>query len=314
MGHEQRLAIFWVVHLALLGLFCLELLLVLSVWLKARVPGLPADASRWRKLGAALRFTASLIFSRRIWSLLRTLVVDGLVHRRLYRTNRRRWAVHLAVFGSWLVLGMLSILTGVVVEILPLLGMSPEAVASIPLFGHLFHADVWWVALLNELLGLLVLAGMLLVITRRYVHKDPQLRTMPADTAVIVLLTLVALGGFFAESFRLLADYTTAAGAFAPDPAMISPERLPPALYDAWGPQWGFAGYLLASLLGALRLTPGAWQTVYNLFFWLHFAAVTALLFTLPFSRFFHAIMSPVIVAYNTTVEKQARGAPRGQP
>ena len=37
------------------------------------------------------------------------------------------------------------------------------------------------------------------------------------------------------------------------------------------------------------------------------FLIVTALLFFLPFSRFFHAIMSPVIVAYNTTVEQEAR-------
>lgn len=312
MGHDQRLTIFWVVHLALLGLFGLELLFILSVWLKARVPGLPAEASRWRKLGAALRFTIGIIFSQRIWSLLKALVVDGMVHRRLYRTDLRRWAVHLVVFGSWLVLGVLSILTGVVVEILPRLGMSPETVASTPLFGHLFHADVWWVALLNELLGLVVIAGMLLVIYRRYVQKDPQLRTLPADSIVIGLLTFIALGGFLAESFRLLADYTTAAGAFAPDPTMISPEKLPPMLYGAWGPQWGFIGYLLASLLGALRLSPGVWEAVYNLFFWLHFAMVTALLFYLPFSRFFHVIMSPVIVAYNTMADEQARGTPTG--
>ena len=312
MGHDQRLTIFWVVHLALLGLFGLELLFILSVWLKARVPGLPADASRWRKLGAALRFTIGVIFSQRIWSLLKALVVDGMVHRRLYRTDLRRWAVHLAVLCSWLVLGVLSILTGVVVEILPLLGMSPETVASIPLFGHLFHADVWWVALLNELLGLVVIVGMLLVIYRRYVQKDSRLRTLPADSIVIGLLTFIALGGFLAESFRLLADYTTAAGAFAPDPTMISPEKLPPVLYGAWGPQWGFVGYLLASLLGTLRLSPGVWEAVYNLFFWLHFAMVTALLFYLPFSRFFHVIMSPVIVAYNTMADEQARGAPTG--
>ena len=315
MGHDQRLATFWVVHLALLGLFCLELLFVLSVWLKARVPGLPADASRWRKLGAALRFTAGLVFSRRIWSLLRALVLDGMVHRRLYRTDQRRWAVHLAVFGSWLALGLLSILTGIVVEILPLLGMSPEAVASIPLLGHLFHADVWWVALLNEMLGVLLIGGMFLVIARRVVQQDRQLRTIPADKIVIGLLTVIALGGFLAESFRLLADYTTAAGIFAPDPAMISPERLPPALHGAWGPQWGLVGYLLASLLGALRLSPGAWQAFYNLFFWLHFAAVSALLFYLPFSRFFHVITSPIIVAYNATVDQQVHGSPnRGQP
>lgn len=308
MEHDQRLAVFWAVHLALLGLFGLELLFFLSVWLKARVPGLPADASRWRKLGATLKFALRLVVSRRLWPLLRALIVDGMVHRRLYRTDRRRWAVHIAIFGSWLALGILSTVTGVIVEILPLLGMSPEAAAAIPLFGHLFHADTWWVALLNDLLGLVVIAGMLLIIYRRYIQKDPQLRTMPADNLVIGLLTLIALSGFFAESFRLLADYTTAAGVFAPDPSMISPERLPPVLHNAWGPQWGFAGYLLAWLLGALRPSPGVWQAVYNVVFWLHFLTVTVLLFYLPFSRFFHAIMSPVIVAYNATRLGQTEG------
>jgi hypothetical protein len=312
MEHELRLTIFWVVHLTLLGLFGLELLFVLSVWLKARVPGLPADASRWRKLGAVLKYAMGVIFSQRIWSLVRALVMDGMVHRRLYHTDLRRWAVHIAIFGSWLALGVLSTITGIIVEILPLLGMSAETVASIPLFGHLFHADVWWVALLNELLGLLVIGGMLLVIYRRYIQKDPQLRTIPADNIVIGLLTLIALSGFLSESFRLLADYTTAARVFTPDPAMISSEKLPPVLHSAWGPQWGFVGYLVASLLGALRLSPSVWEAVYNLFFWLHFVIVTALLFYLPFSRFFHVIMSPVIVAYNTMVDEQAHGIPTG--
>jgi nitrate reductase gamma subunit len=308
MEHDQRLAVFWVVHLAMLGLFGLELLFILSVWLKARVPGLPEDAPRGRKLGATLRTMFGIIFSRRIWSLLKALVVDGMVHRRLYRVDLQRWAVHIAVFGSWLALGILSTITGVVVEFLPLLGMSPESVAAIPLLGHLFHADVWWVALLNDLLGLVVLAGMLLVIARRRIQKDPRLRTIPADNIVIGLLTFIAVSGFFAESFRLLADYTTAAGVFAAAPTMISPEKLPPVLYGVWGPQWGFAGYLLALLLGALGLSPGVWEVVYNGFFWLHFVIVTALLFYLPFSRFFHVIMSPVIVAYNTMLDAPAGG------
>lgn len=308
MEHDLRLTIFWILHLVLLGLFGLELIFVLSVWLKARVPGLPANASRWRKLGAAIGFAIGLIFSRRIWTLLKALVVDGMVHRRLYRTDLRRWAVHIAVFGSWLALGVLSTLTGVIVEVLPLLGMSPEAAASIPFFGHLFQADVWWVALFNELLGLVVLCGMLLVVYRRYVQKDPQLRTVPADNVVIGLLTLIALGGFLAETFRLLADYTTAAGVFAPDPTMLSLERFPPVLYDVWGPQWGFVGYLSALALGALKLSPSVWEVFRNVFFWLHFIIVATLLFLLPFSRFFHVIMSPVIVAYNTMRDQEARG------
>ncbi len=308
MEHDLRMTVFWIVHLVLLGLFGLELTFVLSVWLKARVPGVPADAPRWRKLLALLRFALGLVFSRRLWPLLRALVVDGMVHRRLYRLDLRRWLTHILVFGSWLLLGVISTITGVVVEILPLLGMSPERVAALPIIGHLFHADVWWVALLNELLGLIVLVGMILVIYRRYVRKEPQLRTIPADTAIIALLTLIALSGFPAETFRLLADYTGPTRVFAPNLAMLAPEQFPEVLHGVWGPQWGFIGYVSAHILGLLRLSPVVWEVLHNLFFWLHFVIVTALLFYLPFSRFFHVIMSPIVVAYNTMLDRDEPG------
>jgi hypothetical protein len=163
-------------------------------------------------------------------------------------------------------------------------------------------------------LGLIVLGGMLLVIYRRYVQKDPQLRTLPADSLVLLLLTLIAFSGFPTETFRLLADYTTATGAFAPDPTMLPPDKFPPALYDVWGPQWAFAGYLSALALGMLRLGSGLWQVLHGFSFWLHFIIVALLLFLLPFTRFFHVIMSPVIVAYNTLLDGEAhRGRGRAQ-
>ena len=299
MEHDLRLTVFWLVHIILLGLFGLEFAWVLSKWLQARVPGLPADASRWRKLAAAFRLGCGLIFSRRVSALLRALLQDGLFHRRLYRLDLRRWSVHLAVLSSWLLLGALSILTGFVVEILPFLGLSPEQVASIPLLGHLYQADVWWVALLNESLGLLALGGMLLVLYRHYVRPEPQLRTTPTDRLVLWLLILVALSGFPTETLRLLADYTTPAGIFAPAPAMLPLDRLPAALYDVWNPRWGFAGYGAAVLLGSLHLPPSLWAWLHSLSFWLHFLIVSGLLFLLPFSRFFHVLASPVVAAYN---------------
>ena len=149
---------------------------------------------------------------------------------------------------------------------------------------------------------------MILVIYRRYIQKDPQLRTIPADSIVIGLLTLIAFSGFPAETFRLLADYTTPVGVFAPDPAMLSPDKFPVTLLDVWGPQWAFAGYLSAIALGALKLSPGVWGVLHSVFFWLHFAIATTLLYYLPFSRFFHVIMSPVIVAYNTMLDHEAHG------
>jgi nitrate reductase gamma subunit len=312
MEHDLRLTIFWIVHLAMLGLFVVMMAFVVSVWLKARVPGLPANASRWRKLGVTIGFVFGLVFSRRIWTLLKALVVDGMVHRRLFRTSFQRWLVHIAVFGSFLILGVISTITGVVVEFLPLFGMSPEQAASLPLIGHMFHADVWWVALVNEVLGLVVLLGMLFVIYRRFIARDPQLKGIPADNLMIILLTLVAFSGFPAETFRLLADYTTAAGVFQPDPTLLSPEKLPPVLYPVWGPQWGFVGYLFANLLGGLGVSAGVWAIWHNVSFWSHFVIVTALLYYLPFSRFFHVIASPVIVAYNTMRNQEAHTQDKG--
>jgi len=317
MEHDSRLTIFWIVHLIMLGLFVVEVLFIGLVWFRSRVPWLPAKASLLSKLWAVIGAVLGLLFSRRIGPLLRSLVVDGMLHRRLYQKDRRRWLAHIMVFGAFLVLGIISTITGVVVEFLPLFGMSPDKAASLPLIGQLFHADVWWVALVNELLGLVVLAGLILIIYRRYVQKDPQLRTITADSILIILLTLVVIGGFLAETFRLLADYTTTAGVFAPAPGMLSPAKFPAVLNRAWGPQWGFLGYGLAWLLGLLKASPGVWKFCHNLFFWLHFVVVTILLYYLPFSRFFHVIMSPVIVAYNTMrAEEQAKhrrghGAPQ---
>jgi len=308
MDNEMRLTIFWIVHLATLGLFIVGLFAIVAMWLKAKVPGLPAGASRWRKLWAGIGFVIGFILSRRIWLFLKALFVDGIAIRRLLHTDRRRWLIHLAVFGSWLILGIVSTITGVVVEFLPLFGMSPEDAASLPIIGQTFHADVWWVALLNDALGLIVLIGMLLILWRRYVKKDAQLRTSRTDTVILTLLTLIVVSGFFAEAFRLLADYSTAEGAFAPAVGMLSIDKFPRVLEPAWRPWFAFIGFPLAMAFGALGVSREVWGIVHNVFFWLHFFIVLGVLYLLPFSRFFHVIMGPVIVAYNTAMDQWKHG------
>jgi nitrate reductase gamma subunit len=308
MDNEMRLIIFWIVHLATLGLFIAGLVLIVAMWLKARVPGLPVGASRWRKLWAGIWFVVGFIFSRRIWLFLKALFTEGVAIRRLLHTDVRRWLIHLSVFGSWLVLGIVSTITGVVVEFLPLFGMAPEKAAALPIIGQTFHADVWWVALLNDVLGLVVLVGMALILWRHYVKRDAQLRTSRADTVILVLLTLIVVSGFFTEAFRLLADYTTEAGMFDPAPGLLPPDKFPDVLVPAWGPQWGFIGYGLALAFGAIGAKPEVWEVVHNVLFWLHFLIVLGVLYYLPFSRFFHIIMGPVIVAYNTAMDQWEHG------
>lgn len=305
MENETRLQLFWLAQAVLWTTFVLEMVWIVSVWLQARVPGAPAGASSWAKARIAGGQLVRLICSSRLLSLLRFLVADGLLHRKLARTDARRWTAHILLLGSWLTMGILSTVTGVAVEILPILGLSAEEIAAIPLLGGLLHADVWWVALLNETLGVLMLLGMGLVLYRRYVQRDPQLRTSPADTLVLVLIAFIVLSGFPTETFRLLADYTTPVGTFAPDPSMLAVDAFPAVLHDAWGPAWGVLGYQAAQLLGRLEIGSGFWRVLHNGAFWFHFASCAVLLYTLPFSRFFHAIMSPLVVAANTLRERE---------
>lgn len=69
-------------------------------------------------------------------------------------------------------------------------------------------------------------------------------------------------------------------------------------------------GYLSAQLLGSLQISPGVWTVLHSVFFWLHFLLVTALLYYLPFSRLFHAIASPIVVAYNTLADQESHRVP----
>ncbi len=278
MEHDSRLALFWIIHPALLGLFTLMCLYIASVWLMARVPGLPAGASRGQKLGAVMGRTVRFIFSPRLWPFLKSLVLDGMIHRRLLRVSPLRWITHIAVFGSFVILGLLSTITGLAVEIFPLLLPADHFLNTNAVSVALRNFDHPLIAFVNELLGLIILVGMLIVIYRRYIQKDPQLRTAASDTIVIITVLLFCVFGFPLESFRLLAKPP-----FAPTVG------------------WAFIGYPLARLLQPLNWD---WHLWYNLFFWLHMATVHFLLFYTPFSRFAHVIMSPLIVALNTSTQE----------
>lgn len=276
----ERLHLFWIIHLTLLALFGMEMILIMSIWLRGSVPGLPPTASTWQKLVASLRYLLRLIISRHLWQMIKILIADGIIHRRILKVSRGRWFAHIAVFGSFLLLGLLSTVTGVAVEIFPNLFPPDHFFNTNPVSAMLRTVDHPLMALFNDFFGLIILLGLILIIFRRYVRKSSQLRTIPADGIIIGLLTGIVVTGFFLEAFRLLAHQP-----FEPTAG------------------WGFIGYPLARLLQPLDLK---WDFWYNAGFWLHFVITNMLLFYAPFSRFAHVIMSPIIVTLNVLEEAAA--------
>jgi nitrate reductase gamma subunit len=281
---EPRLQAFWVIHLIALGIFGLEFLFVLSIWLRGRVPGLPTEASWAAKLWAVITRTVKVIFSRRLWVVLKALVADGMIHVPLMKKDAYRWIAHIATFGSFLLLGILSTITGIAVEVLhPEHGLVAHG-TGIPFFDAIIEVlidfDHPFTAFANEFLGLVFFLGLCLLSYRRFIKKDDQLRTIAADKVVMTMLFIISITGFPVEAFRLLANQP-----FAPTAG------------------WGFIGYPLARLMQPLNWN---WETWHNISFWIHFAIVTLLMYYMPFSKFFHVVMSPVVVVLNQLEQEEA--------
>ncbi|RLC82872.1 MAG: hypothetical protein DRI61_01080 [Chloroflexi bacterium] len=264
----SRLTIFWIIQAIVFLAFFTEVGFLLSIWLKARIPGLSPETPTFSKLSFLIQQAIGSVFRPQFPKAVRGLVLDGVFHRRLFHTNFLRWLGHIMAFGAFLLLGIFSTLTGFASEILHhLFGVKHPLIIVFTLPDHPL------IALINEVLGMIILVGLCILFYRRFIAKDPQLRTAFDDKFVISLLLIIVLSGFLLEAVRLLGE-----GARGVAPAL------------------GFLGYALHRLLAFLPLP---WHGVYLALFFFHFGLCDLLLLYLPFSKFAHILASPLLVLLN---------------
>lgn len=261
--------VFWVFHTVAMIVFLVGMGLTLSVWLQGTVNG-RSDISASQKLVFLIRGTLATVFSARLGALLRALIWDGTIHPTLFRQHKLRWAAHFCVFGGIVLLTILSAFSFVSVKIMiPIFKMDN-------LFTSIFaNKDHVLTAFLNELGGLVVMVGLIIVIFRRYVIRALDMSTRLGDTEIIVSLALIIVSGYLAEICRLSFEF----------------EGLPPTAIYA------FLSYPVALVARTMALPWGAFHDWLFLFHALFSSAVIAYI---PFSKFFHAIAGAIIASVNT--------------
>lgn len=211
----------------------------------------------------------------RLARVLGLLLADGLLHRALLRESKPRWAAHTLFAIGFLLLFALSTFTGFFEEILRR-GFGVET----PFVLAVVNKDTPLMALLNEALGIPLLVGWVALVVRRYVLRPAQLRTEADDTWVLALLGIGLVTGYPTEAMRFLAQGT------------------PPAVGSI-----SFIGYPLAQVLRPLALPWERWH--YALFF-VHVLPFMALLVYMPYSKFFHALMGPIVATVNALRREEA--------
>jgi predicted CXXCH cytochrome family protein len=202
---------------------------------------------------------------------LKALLADGLLQRRLWRLSPWRGLIHGLIFWPMALRfswGLMSLLLG-----LWLPGSSWT--------GFMLSKNQPVTALFFDLTGLMMLTGGAAAMLRCLVQGrgKGQARYGQSGWPVLALLAGMILSGFATEAVRM---------------AMTG-----------WPPGSGFA--FLGFALGRL-LPPGGWSmTAYGWLWYAHAGLTAAFMACLPFSRMFHIILAPAVLALRAAGRREPR-------
>jgi len=164
----------------------------IDAWFLRDVGLADRNVTAGQRFGAGLRGLVSAIFSGRILTVLKVLVVDVLLQARILRDRKDplAYSMHLLIFYGFM--GLLLF----------------HALGSI--FGGLISSSGYVSTLnpfmfLTDLFGLMLIAGLALAIVRRVVRKA-EIPTSGADAAALAILVLIAVTGVLLQSVKITSD------------------------------------------------------------------------------------------------------------
>ncbi|MBT4262834.1 MAG: hypothetical protein HOD85_01370 [Deltaproteobacteria bacterium] len=234
---------------------------LLSLWLSAG-PTPEDDQGIFRQLHTVTRATLAVVFSRRIFSILKAVLLEAIIQRRLFAQSKWRWFSHGLIFYPFLLRfswGLISLLLSLILH------------EWEPVF-KLLDKNQPLVAFLFDLTGVLIIAGVMLTVFRKVITKKSRWPGLPKQEWLsVALIGGIIIVGFVLEGLRI---------------AMT---------VDSAGKQFAFLGYTISLLFNNIN---GSTE-VFGYVWYLHAILTSAFIIWLPFSRMFHIVMGPVAVAVN---------------
>jgi heterodisulfide reductase subunit C/nitrate reductase gamma subunit len=304
-----------------LAIFTLGLVYRLWSWLTLKTTRASNDIPTATRVTRALTGIILTILSPRVVTLIKVVLLDIILQRKVFREDLLRWLAHILIYGAFMLL---------------LLMHGFDTLITAALFDTYSSTSNPFL-LLRELFGALVIIGICLALYRRYIRTSPRLTTSPRDLCALILLGVIMLSGVLLEATKIgsyaryrqmVTDYAgieegeeefTALTAFWVNYfGTVTPTRkgpFAPELLQAGGelhemscaschsrPQWAFIGYSIArALKGAARSLDQA--GIPNLLWYIHFLGCLVGLAYLPFSKFLHIITSPLSLLANSVMD-----------
>jgi heterodisulfide reductase subunit C/nitrate reductase gamma subunit len=302
-----------------LAIFALGVVYKASGWFRHGFVDGAHHASPGFRFNKALRGIVASVCSLKFFTLLKVSLLEVLFQTRTMKEDRFRWVMHLLIFGGFTVLLLMHALGSIV---------------TIHLFSE-YYPSINPFLFIRDLMGILVLAGLIMAAYRRIVLKKKYVKTRAVDYYALGILGLILISGFLLEGTKItsraayvqmIEDYSstddeqelTALESFwVEDFALVSPEVSPPFQKEILtlgkevhegncagchsSPQWAFAGYTVAKLTGPFAITLDRVKSSAALWY-IHILASFFGLAYLPFSKMFHIIASPLSLLINAVM------------
>ncbi len=253
LGHP----IFWIALIT----FIFGVLLTLHFWFKGSVQG--EESSLHRKISLTSESLWQTIFSRQVFTLIKVMLLDVFLQRRILQESVKRWSIHSLIY--------LSILARLFVGLLTYFShrISPDSSLALTLLNK----NSGFTAFFYDLTGLLIIAGIIWALVQRFILKPVHVSREGQDNLAIAIIGVLVLLGFLLEGTRILMTQVPLSMA-----------------------AFSFIGYPLAGLMSGLGLD---WKVVYP-WLWYGHAVVGALLIAyLPFGKMRHVFNTPLTLMMN---------------
>lgn len=249
--------IFWIA----LALFVLGVFLTVRFWFRGSVQG--ESQSLHRKIALSSESIWGVIFSREFFQIIKAVIFDVILQRRLLQESVRRWAIHSLIFLPILFRLSLSVFTFFAYHI------SPESALATALIDK----NNGFVAFVNDLTGLLILVGIVWALIQRVIIKPPHILSETRDNLALAIIGVLVILGFILEGARILMTGV-------PDHVSL----------------YAFMGYPVSRLLALWDMD---WTNGY-VYLWYGHAVVGALLVAyLPFGKMRHIFNTPLNLVLN---------------
>lgn len=303
-----------------LAIFIIGSIYKIYGWFSKKIGISVKNITTSERITAALGGILKTIFSIKIFTLIKAFIFDVVIQKRILKEDFLRWLMHTLLYGGFMLLLLLHALDDIITE---------------PLF-HGYYSTVNPYFFLRNLFALMVIAGLVIALYRRFILKVPRLKTSGMDSYAIIIVAVIIVSGILLEGIKI-ASYTEFKIMVEDYAEIDDPDELK-AVESYWvenfgvvspnvkGPfnqdileqglevheancaechsasQWAFGGYATARVISpvALFLDSVNGSTI---LWYIHILACFFGLAYLPFSKMFHIIATPVSLLANAVME-----------